>query len=81
MFRVGFKSVGVRKLDNNLKGVRDQKKVGNHCSKALGLIRDVEKDCLKVYCDKNLTITASLSRRQMLRFLAGHFDQLGFIAP
>ena len=50
-------------------------------SKALGLIWDVEKDCLKVHCNKNLTMPARLSRREMLRFLAGHFDPLGFVAP
>ena len=50
-------------------------------SKALGLIWDVEKDCLKVYCNKNLTMPARLSRREMLHFLAGHFDPLCFIAP
>ena len=50
-------------------------------SKALGLIWDVEKDCLKVHCNKNLTMPARLSRQEMLRFLAGHFDPLGFIAP
>ena len=50
-------------------------------SKALGLIWDVEKDCLKVHCNKNLTMPVGLSRREMLRFLAGHFDPLGFIAP
>ena len=50
-------------------------------SKALGLIWDVEKDCLKVYCNKNLDMPARLSRREMLRFLAGHLDPLGFIAP
>ena len=41
---------------------------------------DVEKDCLKFHCNKNLTMPARLSRREMLRFLAGHFDPLGFVA-
>ena len=50
-------------------------------SKALGLIWDVEKDCLKVHCNKSLTMPGRFSRREMLRFLAGHFDPLGFIAP
>ena len=50
-------------------------------SKALGLIWDVEKDCLKVHCNINLNMPSRLSRREMLRFLAGHFDSLGFIAP
>ena len=50
-------------------------------SKALDLIWDVEKDCFKVYCNKNLTMPARLSRFDMLRFLAGHFDPLSFIAP
>ena len=50
-------------------------------SKALGLIWDVEKDSLKVHCSKILTMTARLSRREMLRFLASHFDSLGYIAP
>ena len=39
-------------------------------SKALGLMWDVEKDCLKFHCNKNLTMPARLSRREMLRFLA-----------
>ena len=50
-------------------------------SKALGLVWDVTKDCLKVHCNKNLTVPARLSRREMLGFLAGNFDPLGFIAP
>ena len=49
--------------------------------KALCLIWDLEKDCLKVHCNKNLTMAARLGRRKMLRFLACHFDPLGFIAP
>ena len=50
-------------------------------SKALGLIWDVKKDCRKVYCNKNLTMPARLSRHEMLLFFAGHFDPQGFIAP
>ena len=49
-------------------------------SKTLGLIWVVEKDSLKVHCNKNLTRQARFSRREMLRFLAGHFDPLGFVA-
>ena len=41
----------------------------------------MKKDCLKVHCDKNLTMPPELSRGEILRFLAGHFDSLGFIAP
>ena len=50
-------------------------------SKALSPMWDVEKDCLKVHCNKNFTIPPGPSRRKILRFLAGHFDPLGFIAP
>ena len=50
-------------------------------SKALSLIWDMEKDCRKDYCNKNLTMPTRLSRCEMLLFFAGHFDPQGFIAP
>ena len=49
-------------------------------SKALGLIWDLEKSNLKIHCNKNLIMPAGVSRREM-RFLAGNFVPMDFIAP
>ena len=47
--------------------------------KALGVVWDVENDCLKV-C-RNSALSEVSTRREMLRMLASHFDPLGILAP
>ena len=47
--------------------------------RALGVVWDVENDCLKV-C-RNSALSEVSTRREMLRMLASHFDPLGILAP
>ena len=47
--------------------------------RALGVVWDVENDCLKV-C-RNSALSEVSTRRKMLRMLASHFDPLGILAP